>query len=141
MTIVLPGVAVLAVAFVGFALWVRMAPTDVMRWHVDPGTAQAPSSPNFARLEQTTSLAPAQAAAAIAAQATDEGAAQIAGDAMFGTWIARTRVMGYPDYVSIRLTPGDAGTQVTAISRSRFGHSDMGVNAARLRRWVSRLPQ
>ena len=135
------GVALLVVAFAGFALWVRLAPTDVARWHIEPATAQAPASPNFARLEQATRLSPAEAAAALAAQAASEGATQIAGDEVFGTWIARTRVMGYPDFVSIRLTPTDDGTQIIALSRSRFGHSDMGVNAARLQRWIGRLAE
>lgn len=133
-------VVALGLIFLGLAGWVRFAPTDITRWHVDPITAPDPATPNFARIERLTSLAPAQAAA-IAAQAGAEGAVRLAGDDLFGTWIARTRIMAYPDFVSIRLTPEGAGTEVTAFSRSRFGSGDGGVNAARLARWVGRLPE
>jgi len=139
--IVLIVLVALALAFVGFALWVRIAPNDAAYWHVDPATTPDPRSPNFARMDHVTSLAPAQAAAAIAAQARSEGASLMAGDEMFGTWLARTRVMGYPDFVSLRLSPEAGGTRVVAFSRSRFGYSDQGVNRARLRRWIGRLPE
>ncbi|WP_323036109.1 DUF1499 domain-containing protein [Pararhodobacter sp.] len=139
--IVLIVVVALVLAFVIFGIWVRVAPNDAAYWHVDPATAPDPTSPNFARVDRVTSLAPEQAAAAIAAQAQREGATRIAGDDQFGTWIARTRVMGYPDFISLRLIPEGSGTRVIAFSRSRFGHSDMGVNSARLRRWTGSMPE
>jgi len=132
---------VLVAAFLAFAVWVRVAPSDPAQWHVEPATTPDPFKPNFARVDQVTNLAPGQAVAAIAAQAQSEGAVRLAGDDMFTTWIARTRVMRYPDYVSIRLTPEGSGTRVVAFSRSRFGYGDRGVNRARLRRWVGRLPE
>jgi hypothetical protein len=140
MTYGLYALIALAVVFAGFALWVRLAPTDATRWHRDPATAQDPSTPNFARLDRLTSLSPAQAAAAIAAQAESEGAVRLAGDDLYSTWIARTRIMRYPDFVSIRITPEGAGTRVVSFSRSRFGYGDGGVNRARLSRWIGRLP-
>lgn len=139
--IVLIVLVALGLALVIFGIWVRIAPNDAAYWHVDPATAPDPTSPNFARVDQMTSLAPGQAAAAITTQAQGEGAARIAGDDLFGTWIARTRVMGYPDFVSIRLIPEGSGTRVVAFSRSRFGYSDQGVNRARLRRWMATLPE
>jgi uncharacterized protein (DUF1499 family) len=43
--------------------------------------------------------------------------------------------MGYPDYISVRVLPAGEGQEtVAALSRSRFGQSDLGVNAARLAR-------
>lgn len=141
MSILMIVAVALVLAFVLFAGWVRFAPNDASVWHVDPVTAPNPSTPNFARVDQTTSLAPLQAAAALAAQAQSEGAVRIAGEDLFGTWMVRTRVMGYPDFVSIRVTPTGHGAQVVALSRSRFGYSDQGVNRARLRRWMAALPQ
>ncbi|WP_417587517.1 DUF1499 domain-containing protein [Pararhodobacter oceanensis] len=141
MTIVTILLVAAALAVAGFAIWVRIAPNDAAYWHVDPATAPDPSTPNFARVDRVTSLAPDQVAAAISSVAEAEGARRIAGDARHGTWIARTRVMGYPDFISIRLQPQGEGTRVLAFSRSRFGHSDMGVNRARLRRWLGALPE
>jgi hypothetical protein len=128
----------LLVLVVALALWVRLAPSDPARWHVDPATTADPTTPNFARVDRVVALPPAEVAARIAAMASAEGAVRLAGDDTHATWIARTRLMGYPDYVSLRLTPEAGGTRIQALSRSRFGQGDMGVNAARLARW---LPQ
>ena len=131
----------LAVAFAGFATWVRIAPNDAATWNVEPASVADPTTPNFARLDQVTALSPDEAAAAISAQANAEGAVVLAGDWPHVTYLARTRVMAYPDFVSIRLTAVEGGTQVVAFSRSRFGYGDGGANRARLRRWIERLPQ
>ena len=141
MTVFLVFLAALLLAFAGFALWVRIAPTDPGVWHVEPASAPDPSTPNFARVDRMTSLSPDETAAAITAQAQAEGAGILAGDWPHVTFIARTRLMAYPDFVSIRLNAVDGGTQVIAFSRSRFGYGDAGVNRARLRRWIGRLPQ
>ena len=57
------------------------------------------------------------------------------------TYVQRTRLMGYPDAISVQVHPTDEAGQVAIdiFSRSRFGHSDMGVNAARVERWLSQL--
>ena len=130
--------ALLAAIVVGFAGYVRYAPSDPARWHVDPLTVVDPSTPNFARVDRVVAMPPEAVAAAIAERARIEGAVLLAGDADFGTWIARTPVMGYPDYVSIRLLPEGQGTRIVAFSRARFGVGDRGVNRARLRRWLPR---
>ena len=131
-------IVVLGVAFVAFALWVRFAPSDPARWHVDPATATMPSSPNAARVDTVVALPLDQVTASIENRARGEGATLLDGDGGFATWIARTALMRYPDYVSIRLTAEGESTHIVALSRSRFGYSDRGVNAARLGRWLPR---
>ncbi|MCA0202754.1 MAG: DUF1499 domain-containing protein [Proteobacteria bacterium] len=120
----------------GFAAYVRLAPSDPGRWHVDPLTAPDPTSPNFARIDRLVALPSAEAAALIARRARAEGAVVLAEDGAGTTWIARTALMRYPDYVSIRLIPEGEGTRIVAFSRSRFGYGDRGVNQARLARWL-----
>ncbi|WP_334192563.1 DUF1499 domain-containing protein [Pararhodobacter sp.] len=120
----------------GFAAYVRLAPSDPERWHVDPLTAPDPTSPNFARIDRLVALPSAEAAALIAGRARAEGAVVLAEDGAGTTWIARTALMRYPDYVSIRLIPEGEGTRIVAFSRSRFGYGDRGVNRARLARWL-----
>lgn len=140
MTILLAILALLATGFLAFALWVRLAPNDPAVWHVDPATAPDPGTPNFARRTLESPLPPAELRARIDAVAQAEGATVLAEDTAHVTWIARTRLMRYPDFVSIRLDQTEAGgTRLTALSRARFGHSDMGVNAARLDRWLAGL--
>jgi len=120
----------------GFAAYVRLAPSDPGRWHVDPLTAPDPTSPNFARIDRLVALPSAEAAALIARRARAEGAVVLAEDGAGTTWIARTALMRYPDYVSIRLIPEGEGTRIVAFSRSRFGYGDRGMNRARLARWL-----
>jgi len=136
MVLLIAALAALLLAFAGFAVWVRLAPTDPARWHLDPATAPRPTTPNWAEADRLSPLAPAQIAQAIATRARAEGATRIAGDDLFATWEARSRLMRYPDYVTIRLAPEDGGTRIQAFSRARYGYGDGGVNAARLRRWL-----
>jgi uncharacterized protein (DUF1499 family) len=88
--------------------------------------------------------APAALRARLEAIADAEGSERLAEDARDGailvTYVARTRRMRYPDYVTIRLEEaGEGTTRLRAFSRSRFGRNDMGVNRARLKRWLARL--
>ncbi|MCC5988114.1 MAG: DUF1499 domain-containing protein [Pararhodobacter sp.] len=140
MTTLLAILALAVLGFLAFALWVRMAPSDPARWHVDPVAAPDPATPNFARIERISPLPPDELRARIDAAARAEGAQLLTGDARHFTYIARTRLMRYPDFVSFRLEPAEVGgTHLAAFSRSRFGRSDRGVNAARLRRWLRGL--
>jgi uncharacterized protein (DUF1499 family) len=59
---------------------------------------------------------------------------------LWTTYVVRSRVMGFPDYASVRVTGLDEGTSTLAIfSRSRFGSSDLGVNKARVTNWLAGL--
>jgi uncharacterized protein (DUF1499 family) len=53
------------------------------------------------------------------------------------TYVTRSRVMGFPDYTTVR----QAGDMVEIYGRLRFGKSDLGVNAARIDRWLRRLAE
>jgi len=131
------GLALLLV--LGALLYIRLAPSDPARWHRDPDTMADPQTPNFARLTTEIPLPVIEVSRRVAARASSEGAEKLAGDDSLTTWIARSRLMGYPDYVTIRLEETADGTRVTALSRARFGRGDMGVNAARLQRWIGTI--
>jgi len=132
-------------------LYIRLAPMAAERWHVDPATAPRPSSPNAYILRDGDGNGPAAilpappAETAHALQAMLEAeprVTRLAGDPAEGhvTYVQRSRLMGFPDAVSIRLEPsGQDATRVTVFSRSRFGYSDAGVNAARVDRWMAAL--
>ncbi|MHA6261691.1 DUF1499 domain-containing protein [Arenibacterium sp. CAU 1754] len=51
------------------------------------------------------------------------------------TYIARSRVIGFPDYVTVQYEDG----LLKIYSRIRFGRSDFGVNAARVDGWLNAL--
>lgn len=53
-------------------------------------------------------------------------------------FVQRSLLMRYPDIVDILVLPrGDAQSTLALYSRSAVGHSDLGVNGARLRRWLA----
>lgn len=62
-----------------------------------------------------------------------------AADPALGTlrFVQRSRFMGFPDTINVRLVPtADGGSAVLIYSRSQLGRADMGVNLARVKRWV-----
>jgi uncharacterized protein (DUF1499 family) len=54
--------------------------------------------------------------------------------------VQRSRLLRFPDLITIRFIAIDANRTTLAIySRSVWGQGDMGVNKARIRGWVGRL--
>lgn len=140
------GVVWLAVAVLAaLAAYVRLAPVDPDRWHVDLGglaesLAKVPAGEirvgrnNAAvRLSGGIELLTALDRVALAAPRTR----RIAGDPKMGhvTWQTRSLLWGFPDYV----TAQSVGDELILFARSRFGGRDWGLNSARLSEWLSRL--
>lgn len=53
--------------------------------------------------------------------------------------VAETRMMRFRDDVVIRITPAPGGSRIDMRSVSRFGQSDIGVNAGRIREFLKDL--
>ncbi len=128
------GAVALVVIIVGLGIWVRIAPSDPARWHVMPeavtdrdltGGAMrvvgAGDEDGFNRLNQIIQDTPRTQ---WLAGAVDDG--QV-------TYVTRSKLIGFPDYTTVRLN----GKQIEIYGRLRFGRSDLGVNAARLDRWLA----
>jgi len=64
---------------------------------------------------------------------------RLARDGTMATYVQRSAVFGFPDYISIHATPDGDGSTLSVYSRSRFGHSDLGVNKSRIERWLTEL--
>ena len=61
-------------------------------------------------------------------------------DKMQDQYVQRSRIFRFPDYVDVRFIPLDENKSTIAIySRSKFGHSDLGVNKARIEKWLKEL--
>ncbi len=142
----------LLVAFalgIGLMAYIRLAPSDPARWHEDPRLVTRPATPNFHLIRmvggdampQVLQMRPADLARRVDEVARADGADLIAGSVEAGhmTYLSRSRLMGYPDYTSVLIEPAGDGAMLLAFARSRFGHSDMGVNRARLERWLAAL--
>jgi uncharacterized protein (DUF1499 family) len=74
------------------------------------------------------------------AQPRTERLAGTADGSGYVTYVQRTPLVAYPDYVSVRaVSVGDGQSALVILSRSRFGKSDLGVNRARITQWLEAL--
>ena len=127
----------------GFVAYVRLAPTDPAVWNIDPVAVEKPAKTNNFLIrpgdgdaaapvyrEQPEELAARIDAAMLAMPRT----ARIAGspDEMQMTYLTRSKLMGFPDFTTIRVIWGSDGSSFAAYARSRFGQDDGGVNKARV---------
>lgn len=136
----------------GFAAFVRLAPNDPARWHVDIGSGLVASAGSCAD-HVVVAVGSARAVCVLADTPTaalgrlDAAAmatprtTRLAGDPASGriTWITRSQLWGFPDYTTAQSQQTPTGTRLEIFARLRFGQSDMGVNGTRLRGWLSAL--
>lgn len=142
---------VLALLILGLGIFVRLAPSNPSQWHLDPGAVSVPKKPNFDLMRpQDGSRAPAQFSEPPeallqrlnAVALAEPRVSVLAGSPAEGqiTYIARSALWGFPDYVSVKaVDDGAGGSQLLAFSRARFGYSDMGVNGKRMTAWLAAL--
>ena len=133
-------------------LVVRSTQHDPDTWHVDPADTARTNRPNEAlaapvgttlvepdlvlslmtkpSVEFLTDLdAVARAEPRVEVLAGDVGTGRI-------TYVQRSTIMGFPDYISVSAIETTAGNGLILWSRSRYGYYDFGVNRARLERWL-----
>ncbi|MXQ07548.1 DUF1499 domain-containing protein [Alphaproteobacteria bacterium GH1-50] len=126
-------------------LWIRFAPHDTDRWHVDPAEVGDPrgsgvrligkEAPRFPGdpdtvLQELADIALSEPRVRILEGGVDDGLL---------TFVARTKLMGYPDYITFKAVAEGDETKLAVASRARFGSSDWGVNRDRLDRWFAEL--
>lgn len=112
--------------------YVRLAPSDPIRWHVEiPDDTNRDFRNGAIRVLETGPDGLARLAGAIAAAPRTK---LLAGSVEDGrvTWVTRTPVIGFPDYV----TAEQRGDRLLVWGRARFGSSDLGVNRARVEDWL-----
>jgi uncharacterized protein (DUF1499 family) len=64
---------------------------------------------------------------------------QVAADDAQGTlrFVQRSRLLGFPDTIDVKVVEtADGGSAMLIYSRSQLGRGDMGVNLARVERWI-----
>ena len=140
------GTAFAIMAALGPLAYIRLAPSDAS-WHVIPANVPMSTRPNHWLVSPNSYdqpvmiLAPPDAVAArLAAIAMATPRTKLlAGQGRHTTWITRSAIMGYPDYTTVLIAPTATGSEVTIYARSRFGHSDFGVNRTRVEGWLSQL--
>ena len=140
----------IALATIALCLWVRLAPSDTAIWHVaidaptpaKPGPCidQIRTKPNGARATCLLEDDPATVLAKLdsIALATPRTTLLAATDGMT-TWVTRSKLMGFPDYTTAQVRADAQGTRLDIHARQRFGSNDLGINAARLKAWLTGL--
>lgn len=125
------------VLFVALQAYVRLAPSDVARWHVDPFEASHPQKRGSLKQFETTSPAATALSHFEQVAAATDRTQLLAGGIDEGrmTFVTRSRFWGFPDYTTIGVRESQAGSEVAVLARARFGGNDWGVNAARIRTW------
>ena len=151
------GLAVAGAAILGRdRIWTLVAgPADLGL--VDFATLEPPASPNhflacpkgYCRLAHADMVSPSYEVSAAQLQRTARRAWAAEPrlkhvDGSLATrrdrYIERTAVMRFPDTISVRFIALGADQSTLAIySRSQIGYSDLGVNKARVIRWLSLL--
>lgn len=147
----------LLVIIVGGMVYVRLAPSDPVRWNrmtppidaasgrglLPAGTDAVQEGVGGARASLTLfDTSPEQALARLDAVAlATPRTTRLAGSAEAGmiTWITRSAIFGFPDYTTAAARAEGPVTVLALHARQRFGRKDFGVNAARLRDWIARL--
>ncbi|MGB7316823.1 MAG: DUF1499 domain-containing protein [Planktotalea sp.] len=111
--------------------YIQLAPSDPGRWHLDVTADQDKDFAGGAIRVVEVDLA------AMDAVIRKSGAKVLSGSVDEGhiTYISRTRIAGFPDYVTVQ----KHGNKLRIFSRLRFGRSDLGVNKRRVEGWLSQL--
>lgn len=142
--------SVIVLAAISFAAYLRLVPSDPDIWHVDPRSVERPvirgsyllcdcqgdgpaprfagSSPDvMAKFDQVVMSSPR--------------VRRMAGTPDTGhvTYIARSFLFGFPDYISVIAYPTGEGTALAIYARLRFGSADMGINQQRVQAWLAEL--
>lgn len=147
-------IALIAALFGGLMAYSRSLSHDPAAWHVDPLTAAKPTTPNSYRVGPDGTTEPDADAPTFSVDAGVLGAAfdtvamnesaveRLAGSPGDGwvTYVQRSTLFGFPDYISVRFIDVDGGGSTLAVfSRSRLGQSDLGVNKKRVEDWLAKL--
>lgn len=131
---------ILLILVVGLVAYVRLAPSDPPQWHQRSGVTalgekkfksgyiwrEAVEGDGSERLAAFDALAQATPFTTVLAGSVEQG--QV-------TYVTRSKWIGFPDYTTIGIADGTLEIH----ARLRFGRSDLGVNAKRVKNWLAAL--
>lgn len=139
---------VAALIFIAIAGYIRLAGENARIWHVDPEHVARTGKPNDFyvapdggdMVSPVYPMPPEELMARFRKVALSEPRVTILGERDgFATFVQRSRLMAFPDYISVKAVKAPGGSQLYVYSRSRYGFSDMGVNKARVLDWLAKL--
>jgi uncharacterized protein (DUF1499 family) len=146
--------AILLAAVAAYAV-INLSGHDPARWHLDPVALTLRGTPNeYLAAVPGTTAAPPHLLAAVHPQSprallacfdaiarARPRVAVVAGDidSLMITYVQRSRIVGFPDYLTVKAVSTEGGAGLIVYSRSRYGHGDFGVNLARVVAWLNDL--
>lgn len=153
---VLAALAVLIlIGCAGTAISMRSTADDPAIWHVDPATSERTGKPNdYLVAPDGLTAAPADQASRVFAMPPEDllflfdsvvrpsSGVSVVGGAVEERWITyvqRSAVIGFPDYISVKAVEQPGGSALIIWSRSRYGYSDLGVNRKRVEEWLAQV--
>jgi uncharacterized protein (DUF1499 family) len=135
---------VILVLFAAGLLWIRFAPIDRDRWHVDPADAENPERSGVRFIGREAPRYPGDPDTVLTTfdeiALSEPRTRLLEGDIDEGllTYVSRSRVFGFADFITVKAVSEGDQTKLSVISRARVGSRgyDWGVNAERLDRWL-----
>lgn len=137
------------------AVWMRTLDHDPSVWHVDPAMVSRTGRPNdylvapagMTASEPDRLFEPRPIPArdllflfeSIAMNAPRTHHVAMDEAALTITYVQTSLIFGFPDYITVRAVEAPEGAGLIVWSRSRFGHSDFGVNRDRVQDWLGAL--
>ena len=122
---------------IGFAAYVRLAPSDPARWHRLPevtGPGDTTTEGSFKAIRRITAT-PEDVLETVRTKALSTPRTRLlegSVDQGMMTFMTRSALWGFPDYTTVAIRDG----QLLIYGRLRFGKGDMGVNKARVQDWL-----
>ena len=146
--------AVLLACAAGYVT-INFASDDPARWHLDPATAHLRGTANeYLAAPRGTTAAPTHSDTRLYQESPRDLLARfdavariqsrttvLAGDldSLMITYVQRSRIIGFPDYLTVKAVAVEGGSALIVYSRSRYGRGDFGVNRARVEAWLAAL--
>ena len=128
-------------------IWIRFSPIDMDQFHVDPADADEPAGNGFRLIGREAPRFPGHPDTVLQAfidiALNEPRTRQVEGGIDEGmiSFVSRTKIMGFPDIITVKATDELEETKLSVISRARYGGSDWGVNRERLDRWLGEMEQ
>lgn len=135
---------IVVIIVVGFAAYVRLAPADVDVWHQRAEGAEMGEtvlSNRYIWREAVADEGGGKLSRLDGVIMATPRTTRLAGSLEAGqiTYVTRSAVMGFPDYTTVGIYDDQGVPYIEINARSRFGSSDLGVNASRVKRWLAAL--